>query len=42
MRLCYRYEEGIHTKEKKGISIVERREERGARVYGGVIEKELH
>jgi len=39
---CNRYEERVCAEERKGISIVKRRERRGAQVHFGIIEKRVH
>jgi len=42
LRLCNRYKEEVCTEKRKDISIVERREERGARVHTGATEERIH
>jgi len=39
---CDRYEGGVCTEKREGISIVKGRERRGVRVYTGATEKRIH
>ena len=40
--LCNRYKREICTEKRKGISIVERRERGGVRVYQGTVKKRVY
>jgi len=42
LRLCNRYKGEVCTEKRKDISIVERREGRGARVHTGATEERIH